>query len=60
MSDARKEEMIKAIKDAVMVEIKGQQLYHHAAEKARAQGAARVTPIKTAEQASAKAGAWTQ
>ncbi|MCP4570911.1 MAG: ferritin family protein [bacterium] len=33
MSDAKKQEMIKAIKDAVMVEIKGQQLYHHAATK---------------------------
>jgi len=33
MSDAKKQEMIKAIKDAVMVEIKGQQLYHHAAGK---------------------------
>ncbi len=31
MSDAKKQEMIKAVKDAVMVEIKGQQLYHHAA-----------------------------
>ena len=31
MTDARKQEMIKAIKDAIMVEIKGQQLYHHAA-----------------------------
>ncbi len=29
--DAQKETMIKAIKDAIMVEIKGQQLYHHAA-----------------------------
>jgi rubrerythrin len=31
MSDAKKEAMIKAVKDAIMVEIKGQQLYHHAA-----------------------------
>ncbi len=32
--DLRNLEMIKAIKDAVMVEVKGQQLYSHAAEKA--------------------------
>ena len=34
MSDESKQAVIKAIKDAVMVEVKGQQLYHHAAEKA--------------------------
>ena len=34
MSDESKPAVIKAIKDAVMVEDKGQQLYHHAAEKA--------------------------
>ncbi len=33
MSDQNKEAMIKAIKDAIMVEIKGQQLYHHAASQ---------------------------
>ena len=32
-SDAKKEAMIKIIKDAVMVEVKGQQLYSHAAQK---------------------------
>ena len=31
MSDVKKDAMIKAVKDAIMVEIKGQQLYHHAA-----------------------------
>ena len=31
-ADPKKEAMIKVIKDAVMVEIKGQQLYSHAAE----------------------------
>jgi len=34
MSDESKQAVIKAIKDAVMVEVKGQQLYSHAAEKA--------------------------
>lgn len=34
MSDASKQAVIKAIKDAVMVEVKGQQLYHHAAQQA--------------------------
>ncbi len=33
--DAKKEAMIKAIKDAIMVEIKGQQLYHHAATETK-------------------------
>ncbi|PID78576.1 hypothetical protein CSA17_06545 [bacterium DOLJORAL78_65_58] len=32
MSDPKKDAMIQAIKDALMVEIKGQQLYAHAAE----------------------------
>lgn len=32
-ADPKKQEMIKAIKDAVMVEIKGQQLYSHAARE---------------------------
>lgn len=32
MSDPKKDAMIQAIKDAVMVEIKGQQLYTHAAK----------------------------
>lgn len=31
--DAKREAMIKAVKDAVMVEIKGQQLYTHAAKQ---------------------------
>ena len=31
--DAKKQAMIKAVKDAVMVEIKGQQLYNHAAQQ---------------------------
>ena len=31
--DASKQAMIKAIKDAVMVEVKGQQLYNHAAKQ---------------------------
>ena len=31
--DAKKQAMIKAVKDAVMVEIKGQQLYSHAAKQ---------------------------
>ncbi|MCP4293750.1 MAG: ferritin family protein [bacterium] len=35
MSDPRKEAMIKAIKDALMVEIKGQQLYNHAAKETK-------------------------
>ena len=34
MSDESKQAVIKAIKDAVMVEVKGQQLYSHAAENA--------------------------
>jgi rubrerythrin len=34
MSDESKQAVIKAIKDAVMVEVKGQQLYSHAAESA--------------------------
>jgi rubrerythrin len=34
MSDESKQAVIKAIKDAVMVEVKGQQLYSHAAETA--------------------------
>jgi rubrerythrin len=34
MSDEKQQAVIKAIKDAVMVEVKGQQLYSHAAEKA--------------------------
>lgn len=35
MSDPKKEAMIKAIKDALMVEIKGQQLYSHAAQETK-------------------------
>ena len=34
MNDQKKQDMIKIIKDAVMVEVKGQQLYTHAASKA--------------------------
>ena len=33
MSDQNKQAMIQAVKDAIMVEIKGQQLYHHAASQ---------------------------
>ena len=33
-TDQKKEQMIKAIKDAVMVEVKGQQLYSHASTEA--------------------------
>ncbi len=33
--DLKKEQMIKAIKDAVMVEVKGQQLYSHAATESK-------------------------
>jgi len=32
--DPKKDAMLKAIKDAVMVEVKGQQLYNHAAQQA--------------------------
>lgn len=35
MSDMKKEAMIKAIKDALMVEVKGQQLYNHAAKETK-------------------------
>ena len=35
MSDQNKEAMIKAIKDALMVEVKGQQLYSHAAKETK-------------------------
>ncbi len=35
MSDPRKDAMIKAIKDALMVEVKGQQLYNHAAKETK-------------------------
>ena len=34
-ADQKKEQMIKTIKDAVMVEVKGQQLYSHAATEAK-------------------------
>ncbi len=34
-AEQKKEQMIKAIKDAVMVEVKGQQLYSHAATEAK-------------------------
>ncbi len=34
-ADPKKEQMIKVIKDAVMVEVKGQQLYSHAATEAK-------------------------
>ena len=33
MSDQKTQTMIKAVKEAIMVEIKGQQLYHHAASQ---------------------------
>jgi len=33
-ADPKKEAMIKVVKDAVMVEVKGQQLYSHAATEA--------------------------
>lgn len=33
MSDQKKQDMIKVVKDAIMVEIKGQQLYQHAASQ---------------------------
>jgi len=50
MSDEKRQAVIKAIKDAVMVEVKGQQLYSHAAEQAEDPAAKKMFEMLAADE----------